>query len=224
MHKEINDINHKSDYEIESIQNYGIRLSNSLKSINQNLVNELHNEIFSRINTPNSIHFIGNGGSFANAHHIVGDYLKTFSFRGIRLHVSCIADNACYLTAAANDFNYDEVYSVLIGSIINKGDLIVYLSGSGNSMNLIKCANKAKEFGIKQASVTAFNGGGLKNIVDIPIYIECYDMEIAEDCQISIFHNIKQRLMNDLKDIFNEHSKNANMSKYVKRTIDNLIS
>ena len=216
-----NKMTHK---QIETVENYGIRLANGLKTIEQNLINKLHSEIFARINTSNSIHFIGNGGSYANAHHIVGDYLKTFSFEGIRLNVSCIADNACYLTAASNDFNYDEVYSTLVGTIINKGDLIVYLSGSGNSMNLIKCANKAKEFGIKQVSITAYNGGKLKNIVDIPIYIECYDMESAEDCQIIIFHNIKQRLMNDVKDLSNKQKHSANMSKYVKRTIDNLIA
>ena len=216
-----NKINHK---QIETVESYGIRLANSLKTIDQDLINKLHSEIFSIINTSNTLHFIGNGGSYANAHHIVGDYLKTFSFEGIRLNVRCIADNACYLTAASNDFDYDEAFSVLIGTIINKGDIIVYLSGSGNSINLIKCANKAKEFGIKQISVTAYNGGKLKNIVDIPIYVECYDMEIAEDCQISIFHNIKQRLMNDVKDLSCKQKHNANMTKYVKRTIDNLIA
>jgi len=212
------EINHK---QAETIKDYGLRVANSLKTIEQNLINKLYKEIFSRINSASTIHFIGNGGSHANSHHIVGDYLKTFSFEGIRLNVSCIADNACFLTAASNDYSYDEVYSVLVGTIINKGDLIVYLSGSGNSMNLIKCANKAKEFGIKQVSVTAYNGGQLKNIVDIPIYIECYDMEIAEDCQISIFHNIKQRLMNDLT---KNKTHKTNMNKYIKRTIDDLIA
>ena len=219
-----NDINQEQEKELETIQNYGIRLSDSLKSIDQNLINELYMEIFSRINTSKNIFFIGNGGSFANSHHIVGDYLKTFSFEGIRLNVNCIGDNACYLTAASNDLNYDEIYSVLVGTTINKGDLLVYLSGSGNSMNLIKCANKAKDFGIKQVSITAFNGGKLKKIVDIPIYIECYDMEIAEDCQISIFHNLKQRLMNDIKNLSQKKNQKVNMSKYVKRTIDDLIA
>ena len=212
------EINNK---QIETIGDYGIRVSNCLKTIDQKLINKLHKEIFTRINSSSTIYFIGNGGSHANAHHIVGDYLKTFSFEGIRLNVNCMADNACFLTAASNDYNYDEVYAVLVGTIINKDDLIVYLSGSGNSMNLIKCANKAKEFGIKQVSVTAYNGGQLKNIVNIPIYIECYDMEVAEDCQISIFHNIKQRLMNDLT---KNKSHKTNMTKYIKRTIDNLIA
>ena len=100
--------------------------------------------------------------------------------------------------------------------------LLVYLSGSGNSMNLIKCAIKAKSLGIKQISVTGFNGGKLKNLVDIPIHIKTFDMEIAEDCQINIFHNLKQRLMEKVSK--KEGKKNSNMKKYDKRTIEDLIA
>ena len=219
-----NEIVKKYPHKFETLKSYAARVSSSINTIDQELINKLYEEIFSRINTSNTIHFIGNGGSYANAHHIVGDYLKTLAFAGIKLNVSCIGDNACYLTAASNDFDYDEIYSVLVGTLINKGDLVVYLSGSGNSMNLIKCAYKAKEIGVKQVSITAFNGGKLTSLVQIPIYMECYDMEVAEDCQINIFHNIKQRLMNDLKDMSIQQSQNRNMNKYVKRTIDNLIA
>tara|TARA_Y100000739_G_C20552136_1_gene438783 strand:+ start:490 stop:1116 length:627 start_codon:yes stop_codon:yes gene_type:complete len=206
----------------ESIKDYGKRLLNALTTIDQNLVDEVYNEIFQRINSNNTIHFLGNGGSQANAHHIVGDYLKSFAFLGVKLNVNCIADNSCYITAASNDLDFQEVYSVLVERIINKGDLLVYLSGSGNSMNLIKCAIKAKSLGIKQISVTGFNGGKLINLVDIPIHIKTFDMEIAEDCQINIFHNLKQRLMQKVSK--KEGKKNSNMKKYDKRTIEDLIA
>ncbi len=206
----------------ESIKDYGKRLLDGLTTIDQNLVDEVYTEIYQRINSHNTIHFLGNGGSQANAHHIVGDYLKSFTFLGVRLNVNCIADNSCYLTAASNDLDFQEVYSVLVEKIINRGDLLVYLSGSGNSMNLIKCAIKAKSLGIKQISVTGFNGGKLKNLVDIPIHIKTFDMEIAEDCQINIFHNLKQRLMEKVSK--KEGKKNSNMKKYDKRTIEDLIA
>ena len=69
----------------ESIKDYGKRLLNALTTIDQNLVDEVYNEIFQRINSNNTIHFLGNGGSQANAHHIVGDYLKSFAFLGVRV-------------------------------------------------------------------------------------------------------------------------------------------
>ena len=110
-------------------------------------------------------------------------------------------------------------YAILVDNIIDKGDLIIYLSGSGNSLNLVKCARKAKNKGIKQATITGFNGGALK-IVNYPVHVQFDDMEIAEDIQLSIFHYIKQRL---IKKYMNEFS-DVDIAKYRKRTLEDLIS
>ena len=56
------------------------------------------------------------------------------------MKISCLADNVCHLTAASNDLSFEDAYAVLVDNIIDKGDLIIYLSGSGNSLNLVKCA------------------------------------------------------------------------------------
>ena len=109
---------------------------------------------------------------------------------------------------------------MLIDNIIDKKDLLIYLSGSGNSLNLVKCARKAKLKNIKQASLTGFNGGALKEIVDYPIHIKFDDMEICEDIQLSIFHYIKQRLMYK----YSENFENLDLPKYQKRTLEDLIS
>ena len=82
------------------------------------------------------------------------------------------------MTAASNDLSYDDAYSMLIDNLIDKGDFLIYLSGSGNSINLVKCARKAKLRNIRQAALTGFNGGALKEIVDYPIHIKFNDMEI----------------------------------------------
>ena len=86
---------------------------------------------------------------------------------------------------------------MLIDNIIDKNDLLIYLSGSGNSLNLVKCARKAKLREIKQAALTGFNGGALNEIVNYPIHIKFDDMEICEDIQLSIFHYHKAKI--DLK-------------------------
>ena len=94
------------------------------------------------------------------------------------------------------------------------------MSGSGNSLNLVKCARKAKTRKIKQTALTGFNGGALNQIVDYPINIKFDDMEICEDIQLSIFHYLKQKL------IFKYSSKfeNLDLPKYHKRTLEDLIS
>ena len=201
---------------------YKDSLNKALDSINQYNLDILYKEIKKRLNGSSSIHLIGNGGSAANASHIVGDYKKTFAFMNFKININNHADNFCYLTAASNDLDFNEIYSNLVGTLIDKNDLIIYLSGSGNSLNLIKCANKASSLSIKQSSITGFNGGKLKDIVDIPIHINFPDMEISEDCQLIIFHYIKQRLVDDIeeKDPYKENK----LPKYQKRVIEDLIA
>ena len=216
----MNDIKPIKEDSNESLVDYSLRLKEALSTVDQSDIELLINEISKRLDGLSSIYLLGNGGSQANAHHIVGDYLKTFALSDYNIKINCLADNTSYLTAAANDIEYSEVYSILIGKLISPKDLIIYLSGSGNSINLVKCAQKASQINITQIAITAFNGGRLKDIVDIPIHIKVSDMEIAEDCQISIFHNIKQRLS---KKFVKPSSENDLYKKYSKRVIEDLV-
>ncbi len=205
-------MNHKS------IKEYVNKFALSFNSINEDKLEELINEMIKIINTQKEVFIIGNGGSAANANHIAGDYLKTFSLAGLSFKISSLSESTSYLTAASNDLDFSEVYEILINTRISKGDLLIFLSGSGNSINLIKPARMAKKVGIITAAVVGYMGGGLKEIVDIPIHIDIQDMEISEDAQMTIFHYLKQRLFNELcveKDIPN---------KYKKRTNEGLIS
>ena len=201
-------------------KDYSIKLSKALEKVDQEQIDNLFNKVESIIGTNSNIFLLGNGGSQANAHHIAGDFMKTFSMAGLKLKISCLADNVCHLTAASNDVSFDESYSMLVNNIIDKEDFIIYLSGSGNSLNLVKCARKANSKGIVQSAITGFSGGALNEIVDLPIHVGSYDMEISEDIQLSIFHYIKQRLI----DKYHENFSDLDISKYRKRTIEDLIS
>ena len=201
---------------------YKSSLNKALNTIKEDKVEILYQEIKQRLDGSSSIHILGNGGSAANASHIVGDYTKTFAFMKLKIKISNHSDNICYLTAASNDLDYNEIYSNLVGTLIDKNDLIIYLSGSGNSINLIKCANKAKNLNIKQVAISGYNGGKIKDIVDTAIHINYPDMEISEDCQLIIFHYIKQRLVDEYEDNdpYNDHK----LPKYQKRVIEDLIA
>lgn len=201
-------------------EEYANELTKALSLVKQNEIEKFFNIFDSYFGTNGNIFLLGNGGSQANAQHISGDFIKTFSLAGLKLKISCLADNVCHLTAAANDVSYDDAYAMLIGNIIDKEDFLIYLSGSGNSLNLVKCARKAKSRGIKQAALTGFNGGALNEIVDYPIHIKFDDMEICEDIQLSIFHYIKQRLITKYSESFAD----LELPKYQKRTLEDLIS
>ncbi len=201
-------------------EEYAKKIGQALELVKQKEVDQLFTQIDKKIGTNSNIFLLGNGGSQANAHHISGDFIKTFSMVGLKLKISCLADNVCHLTAASNDLSFEDSYAMLVDNIIDKDDLIIYLSGSGNSLNLVKCARKAKNSRIKQAAIVGFTGGALKKIVDYPVHVDFDDMEISEDIQLSIFHYIKQRLMDKYVDVFNE----VDISKYRKRTTEDLIS
>ena len=201
-------------------RDYTKQLIKALDLVDQKQIDKFFNVFNSYVGSNSNIYLLGNGGSQANAHHISGDFIKTFSLAGLKLKISCLADNVCHLTAASNDLSYDDAYSMLIDNLIDKGDFLIYLSGSGNSINLVKCARKAKLRNIRQAALTGFNGGALKEIVDYPIHIKFNDMEICEDLQLSIFHYIKQRLISKYSDYFT----NLDVPKYQKRTLEDLIS
>ena len=203
----------------KNLNEYINKLVDAVKSVDNNCLNTLSNQIESRLNGEGDIYLLGNGGSAANAHHIAGDYLKTFSLNGNRIKIDSLSDNECYLTAAANDIDFSEIYEVLVNTRITKNDLMIFLSGSGNSMNLIKAARKAKKCGIKTAALVGYKCGALNDLVDIPLHFLIEDMEIAEDCQISTFHFIKQNLL-----FKNTSSDISNSFKYEKRTNEDLIA
>ena len=209
------------DNSYKNVIEYSENIIKAIATIDQNNLNKLYQEIKKRINTTKKIFLVGNGGSLANANHISGDYLKSISVLNQKIDISCLGNNSTFLTAASNDISYEDAYSLLVGTLIQKDDLIIYLSGSGNSMNLIKCAQKAKDQNISQVCITAFSGGALKNIVDVPIHVQINDMEIAEDVQMIIFHYLKQKFTN----LFAQSADEFNiMQKYNKRTLDDLIS
>ena len=201
-----------------SIKEYVNKFASSFNSINEDKIDELKNEMLNRVNTNREIFIIGNGGSAANANHIAGDYLKTFSSAGLNFKINSLSESTSFLTAASNDIDFTEVYEILINTRICKGDLLIFLSGSGNSINLIKPARIAKKVGIVTAAVVGYMGGDLKQIVDIPIHIDIQDMEISEDAQMTIFHYLKQCLYSEL--ITESNTSN----KYKKRTNDGLIA
>ena len=137
---------------------------------------------------------------------------------GKSININSLSDNSCYITALSNDLDYSEVYEVLINTRVKANDLLIFLSGSGNSMNLIKAARSAIKSDIKTSAIVGFSGGALKKLVDIPIHLRIDDMEISEDFQMIVFHYIKQNLYSKLA------KESDPLNKYNKRVNEDLIA
>lgn len=132
------------------------------------------------------IFVMGNGGSAATASHIATDWSKTAERAGKPL-IRCIAlnDNTAFMTAIGNDLGYDELFSRQLKNLLNRGDLVVIISGSGNSPNVIKAAEYAQQTGAKTIAMTGFTGGKLRKMADICLHIPSDQYGVIEDMHMA---------------------------------------
>ena len=148
----------------------------------------------------NTVFLCGNGGSGANALHIandlhfgLGDMLIN---KKIGLKADALTSNTAVLSCLANDLGYENIFSNQIDVKASKGDILIALSGSGNSPNIIKAIKSAKDKGIKTFSILGFDGGRCKNLSDFPIHFHIEDMQIAEDTQVIVLNICIKWLVN----------------------------
>lgn len=140
----------------------------------------------------NRVYFCGNGGSAADAQHLAAEFSGRFYTDRKALPAEALHCNTSYLTAVANDYGYDVVYARMIEGIGEKGDVLVGLSTSGNSGNIIKAFETAKEKGIITVAFTGITGGQMKAISDYLINVPSADTPRIQESHITIGHIICQ--------------------------------
>jgi len=128
---------------------------------------------------------MGNGGSAALASHLICDLGK---FRGLK--AIALTDSVSLMTAYGNDESYDVIFENQIDLLAEKGDIVIGISGSGNSENIIRGIKAAKKIGCLTIGLTAFGGGKLKNVVDECIIVKTDNMQHAEDTHTLLGHII----------------------------------
>lgn len=147
-----------------------------------------------------TMYIFGNGGSAANASHIAGDFLKGISYgMSKRFKTHCLNDNIAGTTAITNDLTYDEIFVEQLKTYLSPGDVVIGISGSGNSENVIKALSWARAQGAITIGLTGYNGGRLKETAEYIIHVPIDDMEITEDMHTVIFHAIKQEINRRIK-------------------------
>lgn len=143
----------------------------------------------------NQVFLCGNGGSAGNAVHLANDFLYGISKTpGSGLRVNALSANTAVITCLANDEGYDSIYSLQLAVQAREGDLLITLSGSGNSPNILKVMEQAKKMKVKTYAILGYTGGKAKAMADVPIHFAVDDMQIAEDMQLVVGHMIMQWL------------------------------
>lgn len=146
-----------------------------------------------------TMYVMGNGGSAATATHIAGDMVKGASF-GLekRFRVMSFTDNMTAIMAVANDVSYDDIFVEQLKNFIQPGDLVLGISGSGNSKNVVKSLELAKSKGVQTMAFCGYKGGKIRELADIVIHANVMDMEVSEDLHLIAFHTIKKEVMRRL--------------------------
>lgn len=149
------------------------------------------------------IYICGNGGSASTASHFAVDYnkgLKDYEFDFI-----CLSDNLPTIMAIANDISYDEIFRYQVKNKLRSNDIVIGISGSGNSQNIINVLDYAKQCGAYTVGVTGYDGGKVKQMVDLAIHFPINDMQVVEDLHL-ILNHMTMRILKEEKE--NENSFN----------------
>lgn len=132
-----------------------------------------------------NIYTIGNGGSYSAASHFAQDLTKACGYTGL-----CLMDNTSMLTAYSNDDGYDKALANIVFKYAMKEDVLIAISGSGNSLNVINAVKMAQRECMFVVGLTGFDGGKLKDLADLTIHIPLNDMETVESIHSMILHYV----------------------------------
>lgn len=148
------------------------------------------NDIVSCYRQGGKVLWCGNGGSAADAQHLAAELSGRFYYDRPPLNSEALHVNTSYITAVANDYSYDVIYSRLIKAMGRKGDVLIGLSTSGNSANVIKALEEARALGMVTVGMTGETGGKMKDLCDYLINIPSQDTPRIQECHMLLGHTI----------------------------------
>ena len=172
---------------------YAARLGRAVATADPRGIEKLAHELLDCWDTGRQVFLCGNGGSGANAVHMANDFIYAISkMAGSGLRVTALPANTAIVTCLANDEGYSSIFSLQLAVLARSGDVLVVLSGSGNSSNILKALETAKTIGMRSYALLGYSGGAAKAMADVPIHFAIDDMQISEDLQTMVLHSIMQ--------------------------------
>lgn len=193
----------RGDYVFDSdhmfFSDYSKRLADTLDEVNWTSVLRLSKELLATKICGSRVFLCGNGGSAANANHIANDLVYAVTeCTGSGFDAVSLVANSAVLTCLANDVGYENIFSEQLAVSGRQNDLLLVLSGSGSSENILNALIMAKKLKMRTAAILGFDGGNCKKITDFPVHVAVNDMQISEDIQLVIGHMIMKWLKKEL--------------------------
>lgn len=176
----------------EDMRSYIEKEIETLKKLDIDEINRAVNAIADARNRGGTIYTMGNGGSAATASHMVCDFAKGASeaLGGKKFCFECLNDNTPIVMAIANDICYEDVFVFQLKGKLKPEDLVIGISGSGNSENVLRAVQYAKNMQVPTIAITGYSGGKLKAMADFFMHVNINDMQIAEDIHMMFDHMI----------------------------------
>jgi D-sedoheptulose 7-phosphate isomerase len=170
-----------------------------LARLDYSVVDRMADDLWTAYQEDRSIYFFGNGGSAALASHLACDVAKSTIIRGKRrFRAISLADNVPLMTAWANDFAYQDIFAEPLAGLVRKDDRVFAISGSGNSMNVVRGLEVAREVGAKTLALTGYEGGRVRGLADLCLIVPSNNMQQIEDAHLcsahAIFTALRQRM------------------------------
>ena len=179
----------KPEEQKELIKSYFDREIEVIKRLNIDEINKAIQAIWAAYEREATIYIFGNGGSAATASHFVCDFNKGISEKkDKKFKFVCLSDNVPQMMAIANDFSYDDIFRYPLVNRLKTSDLVIGISGSGNSKNVVRAVEYAKEIGTPVVGITGYHGGKLKELADYHMDVMEDDMQISEDLHMIFDH------------------------------------
>ena len=204
---------------MENFRDYSIYLQNAVRSVSEAQINELVAILYDAYLKNKTVFVIGNGGSASAATHFAQDLAKgtRVSFdHPKRIKAMSLTDNIAFMTALGNDDGYDTIFEQQLRTYANPGDILIAISGSGNSPNIIRAINWANKNHVTTVGVTGFNGGKLREINQYSVHVPLNDMCTSESVHTIIFHYVALTLMEKLKKEAELEVKTVKNGKYTE--------
>ncbi len=178
---------------IDEINAYYEREKKAIDSLDRKEINDAMNALMDAYERGATVYVMGNGGSSATASHMVCDFNKGTCYElDKKFKFVCLNDNIPILMAIANDDSFENVFVYQLKDRLKKEDVVLAISGSGNSHNIVKAVDYAKEVGATIIGVTGYSGGKLRQKADYFLHVPVDDMQITEDLHMGFDHLIMQ--------------------------------
>lgn len=184
---------------IPDITNYIEDIKTVIDKLDKNEINNFVEVLLEAYNNNKQVFVMGNGGSASTATHFVCDFNKGLN-KNKKFRFICLNDNIATMLAYANDMSYDDVFVEQLKNYLNEGDVVIGISGSGNSPNIIKAIEYANEHNAQTVGLSGYLNNKLKVISKHSVCVNINNMQVTEDIHTILMHIAMKSISNAIKD------------------------